>query len=259
MVWIKIAAVSAIGVYGYRSVTRVNQIVKQVKVPKHSLLDNYNTQTTNCYKEYKDAFKIELPPRFKLLKNTGSPNEILVSDLARYFFTCKIFQNLERPIIVAAMKLNDRRTIIGDEVLKFRAFKFQKNDTVLVWKVIRREHNEILLKWEFGSLTGTSWFCVPRDDNVLLFGSSVLIPRETSSGKEEIYKKKPKELYIDAARTLPDKGVSLISKARSLFVNTSLSISLQVHRLYSKYLLVSTYNKILSQENIDKRRPEIPF
>ena len=44
MVWMKIAAVSAIGMYGYRSFTRVNQLVKQVKVPRHSLLDKYNSQ-----------------------------------------------------------------------------------------------------------------------------------------------------------------------------------------------------------------------
>ena len=44
MVWIKIAAVSAIGVYGYRSISRVNQLVNQVKVPRHSLLDKYNSK-----------------------------------------------------------------------------------------------------------------------------------------------------------------------------------------------------------------------
>jgi len=257
MVWMKIVAVSAIGVYGYRSFSRVNLMVKQVKVPRHSLLDKYNTQTTNSFKEYKDAFKVDLPPRFKLLKNTGSPNELSVSDLARNFFTCKIFKNLERPLIVAAMRLKDRDKIIGDDVLKFRAFKFVKNDTVLVWRVIRREHNEILLRWEVGSVSGTTWFCIPRDDNVLLFGSSFLLPRETS--KEEIYKKEPKELYIDAARTLPERSSSLLSKARSLAVSTIISVSVPLHRIYSKYLLLSTYNKIISEDNLDKRKPEIPF
>jgi len=255
MVWMKIVAVSAIGVYGYRSFSRVNQIVKQVKVPRHSLLDKYNTQTTNSYKEYKDAFKVDLPPRYKLLKNTGSPNELSVSDLARNFFTCKIFRNLERPILVTAIKLKDRDQIIGDDVLKFRAFKFVKNDTVLVWRVIRREHNEILLRWECGPMSGTTWFCIPRDDNVILFGSSILVPRETSGGKEEIYKKEPKELYIDAARTLPERSWSLLSRARSVAV----SVSLSLHRIYSKYLLLSTYNKIISEDNLDKRKPEIPF
>ena len=200
-----------------------------------------------------------MPPRFKLLKNTGSQNELLVSDLARNFFTCKIFHNLERPIIIAAMKLTDIDRIVGDDVLKFRAFKFQKNDTVLLWKVIRREHNEILMKWQFGNLSGTTWFCVPRDENVLLFGSSMLIPRENPSGQEEIYKKEPKELYVDAARNLPEKGVSLLSRARSLVVTASLSLSLSLHKMYSKYLLLSTYNKILTEEKVDKRKPEIPF
>ena len=159
------------------------------------------------------------------------------------------------------MKLKDRDIdkIIGDDVLKYRAFKFERNDKVLVWRVIRREHNEILLKWEFGALSGTSWFCIPRDDNVLLFGSSILIPRDTRAGQEEIYKKEPKQLYIDAARTLPEKGESLITKARSLVIQTSLSISLDLHRIYSKYLLLSTYNKIMTEDKLDKRKPEIPF
>ena len=198
---------------------------------------------------------MDLPPRYKLLKNTGSPNELSVSDLARNFFTCKIFRNLERPILVTAIKLKDRDQIIGDDVLKFRAFKFVKNDTVLVWRVIRREHNEILLRWECGPMSGTTWFCIPRDDNVILFGSSILVPRETSGGKEEIYKKEPKELYIDAARTLPERSWSLLSRARSVAV----SVSLSLHRIYSKYLLLSTYNKIISEDNLDKRKPEIPF
>ena len=202
---------------------------------------------------------MELPPRFKLLKNTGSPNELLVSDMARHFFTCKIFHNLERPIIIAVMKLKDMDRIIGDDVLKFRAFKFQKNDSVLVWKVIRREHNEILMKWEFGSLSGTTWFCVPHDDNVLLFGSSLLMPKDHPSGQEEIYKKEPKELYVEAARTLPERGTSLVSQARSVIVNASLSLLIPLHKMYSKYLLVSTYNKIISEDKLDKRKPEIPF
>ena len=42
MGWFKIAVVSAIGVYSARSVYRVNQLVKQVSVPNHSLLDKYS-------------------------------------------------------------------------------------------------------------------------------------------------------------------------------------------------------------------------
>ncbi len=42
MGWIKIAVISAVGVYSFRSVVRVNQLVKQVNVPRHSLLDKYS-------------------------------------------------------------------------------------------------------------------------------------------------------------------------------------------------------------------------
>ena len=42
MGWMKIAVISAVGVYSFRSVTRVNQLVKQVNVPRHSLLDKYS-------------------------------------------------------------------------------------------------------------------------------------------------------------------------------------------------------------------------
>merc|ERR1711879_979616 len=142
----------------------------------------------------------------------GGVRSYRCSDLARHFFTCKIFHNLERPIIIAAMKLKDMDRIIGDDVLKYRPFKFQKNDTVL------------------------------------LFGSSMLIPKDNPSGQEEIYKKEPKELYVEAARTLPEKGSSFVSQARSVVVNTSVSLLISLHKMYSKYLLVSTYNKILSEE-----------
>ena len=44
MGWIKLIVVSAVGVYSYRSVSRVNQLVRQVGVPSHSLLGKYNSQ-----------------------------------------------------------------------------------------------------------------------------------------------------------------------------------------------------------------------
>lgn len=44
MGWIKIAVVSGVGLYSIRSLVRVNQLVKQVSVPRHSLLDKYNCQ-----------------------------------------------------------------------------------------------------------------------------------------------------------------------------------------------------------------------
>ena len=189
------------------------------------------------------------------MKNTGSANEIYVKDLARHFFTCKIFSNIEKPILSTAIQLVNKGNALSDEdVLKYGAFKFKVNDKFMVWKVISRENNEILMKWEFGATSGTTWFYIPRDENCLVFGSSIIIPK-SKSGKEDVFLKEPKQLFIDASRTLPEE-VSLGSRIKNFLISFSLSIVLPVHKLYSKYLLLSTYNKIISEENLDKRKPK---
>jgi len=256
MGWLKIAFVGAVGVYSVRSVVRVNQLVKQVNVPKHSLLGKYNSQPSPNLKQYKDAYKIELPTRFKLLKNSGSANELYVYDFAKHFFTCKVFRRLEKPILVNLAKVIESRDINDYSVLKYNAFRFQVNDQVLLWKVISREKNEILLKWEFKGASGTTWFYIPRDENVLVFGSSILLPKDKlNSLEDKVFKKEPKELYIDAARTLPHES-PLGIKVKNIIVRGITSVTLQVHQLYSKYLLLSTYNKIISEESVDRRKPE---
>jgi len=254
---IKLVVVSAVGVYSYRSVTRVNQLVRQVGVPSKSLLGKYNSQTTNKFKEYKDAYKITLPPKFKLLKNTGSLDELFVYDLARNFFTCKVFSSIEKPLLVAALKTVLRNNVATKftldnynlGVLEDRRFRFKVGDEVLVWKVISRENNEILMKWEVGNLSGTTWFYIPSDENCLVFGSSFLLPRENYR-EEKQYKSEPKKLYLEAARNLP-YDLPSASKVKSTVIKAVTSVLTPIHRLYSKYLLLSTYNKIM----LEKERP----
>ena len=158
------------------------------------------SKTTNKFKEYKDAYKITLPPKFKLLKNTGSLDELFVYDLARNFFTCKVFSSIEKPLLVAALKTVLRNNVATKftldnynlGVLEDRRFRFKVGDEVLVWKVISRENNEILMKWEVGNLSGTTWFYIPSDENCLVFGSSFLVPRENYR-EEKQYKSEPKK------------------------------------------------------------------
>jgi len=259
---IKLVVVSAVGVYSYRSVTRVNQLVRQVGVPSKSLLGKYNSQTTNKFKEYKDAYKITLPPKFKLLKNTGSLDELFVYDLARNFFTCKVFSSIEKPLLVAALKTVLRNNVATKftldnynlGVLEDRRFRFKVGDEVLVWKVISRENNEILMKWEVGNLSGTTWFYIPSDENCLVFGSSFLLPRENYR-EEKQYKSEPKKLYLEAARNLP-YDLPSASKVKSTVIKAVTSVLTPIHRLYSKYLLLSTYNKImLAKERTAPRKP----
>ena len=178
-----------------------------------------------------------------------------MQDFARHFFTCKIFSNLEKPILVRFLKYNDKHYIPDNDLLKYSAFKFQSNDKVLVWKVISRENDQILMKWEVGAVSGTTWFYIPRDENVIVFGSSFSMPKEISS-EEKIFKKEPKELYLDAARTLPnDTPVGV--KLKNFLIKASATVIIPIHQTYSKYLLLSTYNKILSSEDkVDRRKPE---
>merc|ERR1711892_1392632 len=147
---------------------------------KSSFSPWHGVQTTNRYKEYKDAYKIALPPRYRLLKNTGSVDELFVYDFARNFFTSKVFSSFEGPCLEFMSKSQPDRQVLG-----YRAFKFKVGDKVMVWKVISRENNEILMKWEMGNLSGTTWFYIPSDENVLVFGSSFLVPRENYTEEKQ--------------------------------------------------------------------------
>ena len=203
-------------------------------------------------KEYKDAFKISLPARYKLVKNTGSLDELFVHHFARSFFTCKIFTRLEKKVLLAARAANiiefDRE---DDEVLKFKAFKFLAGDKVLVWRVIGRESNEILLGWEVGRLSGTTWLHIPQDENVLVLGSSFLLPREDSE-QESVYSSAGRELQLGPG--LPTLSPGRLQQA---LVRGLTALLLPLHLQYSKYLLVSTLNKILTEETTEyKGRPQ---
>jgi len=188
------------------------------------------------------------------LKNTGSIDELYVHDFAKYFFTCKLFSSFEKPVLSLVLKTILKSPGHDTEVLAYRAFKFKVGDKVMVWKVISREHNEILMKWEVGNLSGTTWFYIPRDENVLVFGSSFLVPKD-NYGEEKQFKSEPKKLYIDAARTLPEDFPSR-AKVKSLVIKSIFSIVTPIHRLYSKYLLLSTYNKVMvEKQKLEPRKP----
>jgi len=190
--------------------------------------------------------------RYKLVKNTGSLDELFVHQFARSFFTCKIFTRIEKKVLLAARAAKIIEFDGGDdEVLKFKAFKFLPGDQVLVWRVIGRETNEILLGWEAGRLSGTTWLHIPRDENVLVLGSSFLLPREDSD-QESVYSS-------EGLRLGPGWGLPTLSPGRlqEALVRGLTSLLLPLHVQYSKYLLVSTLNKILLEETTEyKGKPQ---
>lgn len=247
MGWVKLAVGLGVGVYSYRSVTTVNSLVKQIKVPSSSLLGKHNPSQRHYAQnqDYKDAFKISLPPHYRILKGTGSKEELFVHDFAKHFFTCKIFRRFEGPLLGWSMGLPRQ---FETELMLKRAFKLKIGDSYLVWTVIARETDEILMKWECGGIQGTTWFHIPRQENCLVFGSS--FPQPSQHEKE--FTSLPKKIYIDSSRNLPDDApVGL--KLRAGLVKGVMDIVTGVHVLYSKYLLLSTYNKVIEDE---KRRLE---
>ena len=56
---IKLVVVGAVGVYSYRSVTRVNQLVRQVGVPSKSLLGKYNSQESHGLNKCENKTKVK--------------------------------------------------------------------------------------------------------------------------------------------------------------------------------------------------------
>ena len=57
-------------------------------------------------------------------------------------------------------------------------------ENIFVWKVVDRNDKEILLSWQQGTVSGHTWFFVPSDENVIIFGTSIATPRLLGSGNE---------------------------------------------------------------------------
>jgi len=133
-----------------------------------------------------------------------------------------------------------------------KGFRFKMGDRYLVWRVVGRESDEILLEWSWRGLQGTTWFHIPSNENVLVFGSSIPLPRVEERHHASI----PMKLYMDASRNLPpDAPVGL--KVRAAVIKTLVKVVTVVHVTYSKYLLLSTYHRLLEEEEEKKERGEL--
>jgi hypothetical protein len=73
--------------------------------------------------------------------------------------------------------------------------------------------------------------------------------------EEKEHRSLPMKLYVDSARNLPaDAPVGL--RVRAAIVKGLVKGLTGVHVIYSKYLLISTYNKILQEEERKRDRGE---
>lgn len=217
--------------------------MKQIKVPQYTLLHKYKPKDGG--KEYKDAYSIELPRRFKLVQGIGAKQQISALDVARAFFTSDVFSRVEKPLLKRLSRKGSHRN--EESLLHLPAFRFEVGDEYLVWRVVERDLNEILLAWEYKGVKGTTWFYVPHRDNRILFGSSFTSPAslQTPTSQDFVFNS-PKQLFIEGSRNLPeDHHVPLAAKIRNLLLKLAYRGSVPVHQLYSKYLLKSTLDKLI--------------
>lgn len=128
-------------------------------------------------------------------------------------------------------------------------------DEYLVWRVVARERDEVLLRWEVAGFHGCTWFYIPHNENAMVFGSSFPLPLDT---KERQHTSLPKKLFIDASRNLPaDAPVG--QRFRSGLVRGLVQGVTGVHVMYSKYLLLSAFQRVLEEEQTQRERGERPL
>jgi len=107
--------------------------------------------------------------------------------------------------------------------------------------VVQRKDNEILLKWAQGGTEGTTWFYIPRDENVLMFGSSITTKINVEEGLNL-----QKNLYVDQISSENEKPNS-VTVFKASVIQILFKISVPFHVLYSKYLLLSTHNSLIEE------------
>ena len=146
MGFFKLCVLTAGGVFAYRSVQRVNGLAKSITVPKGSTLYKLASKQPS----YVDAYKVELPSRFKLIKGSGG-NHLNVTDLARSFYGSKVFSNFEHYLLVYLARAQNP---------DLDGCQFKRGETVYVWKVVEKTEQEILLTWTLrdgGKVLGSTW------------------------------------------------------------------------------------------------------
>jgi len=160
---------------------------------------------------------------------------------------------LERPIITWLRPFNmdptcyNTRLLLHDEAMRNSRVSFSVGDKLLVWEVVERNRGEVLMKWGNSQVEGLTWFHIPREENVLVFGSAISsslkpveVPRLPALTKENI------SIHDVRWKILP----AYVEYIKMLMIKAFFNVSLPIHKIYSKYLLVSTLNSILNERKL---------
>ena len=72
-----------------------------------------------------------------------------MTKVARHFFSCPVFFNLERHALKLALGAKEPKDL--------ESAAFSKGDSVYLWRVKERTDDEILLEWSVKGYSGTTW------------------------------------------------------------------------------------------------------
>ena len=236
--------------YCYCGMRHINGVVKQINVPQSTLLSRHfrNSRTSRPdQRHFADAYKIDLPKRFELLKNT--PDEFDVNQYATIFFSSPIFriQKVVLKIIRGVPEPDLSQFIIGQKIY--------------VWKVVDRNKREILLSWQDGKVAGYTWFFVRPDENVIIFGSSIETPRLLGADNQPHKTSSDDGAFAVISDTMssafaPFTKPNVDGETKSFGENIRIAVDIlswpilvTFHRYYSKILLYCVLRKLSTESS----------
>ena len=155
--------VSSTTLVGYCALRHVKTIVKQIPIPKSSILfHHFQTAKRDIPDRWHsaDAFEAKLPPDLPLKQDKSD-----VDTYVKLFYSSMVFK-VEKTIM---------RTLFKQPEPDLS--NFEVGHTVYLWKVVDRNDQEILMAWQVGSVKGSTWFCIPNNKSTILFGSYIQTPK----------------------------------------------------------------------------------
>ena len=233
--------VSSTTFVGYYALRHLKTIVKEIQIPKSSILFRHFQRTKqDCPERWHsaDAFEAKLPANLQLQKDKSD-----VDTYVKLFYSSMAFK-IEKTIMRVLFKLPEPDLS-----------KFDVGNSVYLWKVVDRNDQEVLLAWQVGSVQGTTWFCIPGNENSIMFGSSFETLKthdnaepivETKNGDGIIKRTSTKiNLLKHQLRPLDDtqKPRRPLEKLVSVFSVLTWPIVVSFHKTYSLILLYSVSRK----------------
>ena len=226
---VKVVLVSAAGIWSARAISRLNHQVKRIPAPALSSLVQSSQYKGDFYA---DTFVVPLPNRVAF-----SNIQITATDVATAFFRSQVFSIGEKPLLKLVFSLKEPE------------LKFFLGERILLWSVIERSRDEVLLEWSSGNFRGLTWFHISPDQRYLMLGSSigyagttVLTPLNTDVS--------PISILTDAYRrfTFNPYEESLLERLVKGLSAVTFSTIIGLHQLYSRLLLKSTLKSLVLEE-----------